>query len=284
MRVLISGAGGKTGQAVTAALQARGFEPRPFLRHSPHDPPTADWVAGDMTDPADWARATAGIDVVYHICPNMHPDEVALGTLAIAAAAQAGVRHFVYHSVLHPQTQTMPHHWHKLRVEERLLESRLPFTILQPTAYVQNIRAGWRTICDAGEYAVPYPAATRISLVDLADVADVAARVAGDAAHFGATYELVGTRPLSQTEVAQTLTAVVGRAVHVREIPLDAWRAGAEATGLATYAIETLLSMFRYYADYGLVGNPTVLRLLLGREPGSPAACFQRWQQAPHMI
>jgi hypothetical protein len=33
----------------------------------------------------------------------------------------------VYHSVLHPQTEQMPHHWHKLRVEEMLLESRLPW-------------------------------------------------------------------------------------------------------------------------------------------------------------
>lgn len=279
MRVLISGAGGKTGQAVTAAMQVRGFKPRPFLRSAPRDSRTADWVTGDMIDPADWARATAGVDAVYHICPNMHPDEEAIGELAIDAAVAAGVRHFIYHSVLHPQTQAMPHHWHKLRVEERLLESGLPFTILQPAAYMQNIRAGWRAICDAGEYVVPYPAGTRISLVDLADVAAVAALVAGSAVHFGATYELVGTRPLSQTDVAQALTAVAGRAVRVREIPLDVWQAGAVAAGLPAYAINTLLSMFRYYADYGLVGNPEVLRMLLGREPGTPAACFQRWQQ-----
>jgi hypothetical protein len=33
--------------------------------------------------------------------------------------------------------------------------------------------------------------------------------------------------------------------------------------------VETLLKMFRYYANYGLVGNSHVLRWLLGREPTS---------------
>lgn len=277
MRVLVSGAGGKTGQAVVAALRARGMHPRPFLRTPPAQPQPDDWVVGDMTDPADWARATAGVDALYHICPNMHPDEIALGELAIAAARQAGVGHFVYHSVLHPQTEAMPHHWRKLRVEERLFESGLPFTILQPTAYMQNIRASWQAIRTTAVYTVPYPADTRISLVDLGDVAEVAAAVLGNPDHVGATYELVGTRPLTQTEVAQVCTAVVGHPVTVREIPLDAWRANATATGLSPTAIDTLIKMFRYYAENGLVGNPMVLGMLLGRGPTTLEACLKTW-------
>jgi hypothetical protein len=33
--------------------------------------------------------------------------------------------------------------------------------------------------------------------------------------------------------------------------------------------VQTLLKMFRYYAEFGLVGNPNVLRWLLGRQPTS---------------
>ena len=63
---------------------------------------------------------------VYHVCPNVSPDEIAIGRVSIAAARSAGVEHFVYHSVLHPQTEAMPHHWLKLRVEEALITSGLP--------------------------------------------------------------------------------------------------------------------------------------------------------------
>ena len=36
---------------------------------------------------------------------------------------------------------SMPHHWLKMRVEEKLFASGLPFTILQPAAYMQNVLA-----------------------------------------------------------------------------------------------------------------------------------------------
>ncbi|MCA9970625.1 MAG: NmrA family NAD(P)-binding protein [Anaerolineales bacterium] len=275
MRIVISGAGGKTGQAVRRALAARGADVRPFLHHPTPDPNA---IVGDMTRAADWARALDGAAAVLHICPNMHPAEVEIGRLALAAARAAGVRHFVYHSVLHPQTEAMPHHWQKLRVEELLLASGLPFTILQPTAYMQNIRAGWAAIRQEGRYVVPYPPGSRISLVDVHDVAAAAARVLTEPGHEGATYELAGTPPLAQSEVAAVLADVLGRPVAAEALPLDAWQQTAVAAGLSAYAVDTLRRMFVYYARHGLAGSPNVLRWLLGREPTTLAACVARWK------
>lgn len=273
--ILISGAGGKTGRALVEALLPAvlpaGVGLRLFLRREERLPQGVEGYTGDMTRAADWDGALAGVARLYHICPNMHPDEVGIGRLALAAARQAGVEHFVYHSVLHPQAEKMPHHRQKLRVEELLLESGLPFTILQPTAYMQNIRAGWETIREAGVYRVAYPVETRISLVDLRDVAAVAVRVLLGEGHVGATYELVGTAPLSQVEVAQALAAILGRPVRAEAIPLALWQEEARAAGVPAYAMESLLAMFRYYAAHGLAGNPGVLRWLLGREPGNLA-------------
>lgn len=277
MQVLVTGAGGKTGQSVVAALVEREVTVRPFLHHPLTLPGTATPVIGSMTSAADWQRAMNGVDKVYHICPNMHPAEMEIGRMALAAAHEAGVRHFVYHSVLHPQTEAMPHHWRKLRVEEMLFESGLPFTILQPAVYMQNIRAQWTAVTQNGLYIIPYPVETRLSLVDLRDVAEAAAIVLTENGHEGAAYELVGTLPLSQVEMAQQLEAVTGRAVSAAEVDLITWEQNARAAGLAGYAIETLLKMFRYYARYGLVGNTAVLRLLLGREPTSLTDCTQRW-------
>lgn len=271
--ILISGAGGKTGQALLEALlpSARSADVRLrlFLRREERLPERVEGYRGDMTRAADWEGALAGVTRIYHICPNMHPDEVKIGRMALTAAREAGVEHFVYHSVLHPQTEKMPHHWQKLRVEELLLESGLPFTILQPTAYMQNIRSGWETIQETGVYRVPYPVETRISLIDLRDVAAVARDVLLGEGHVGATYELVGTAPLSQVEVAQALSAALGRRVRAETVELALWEEEARTAGLPAYAIETLLAMFRYYAAYGLIGNPRVLRWLLAREPGT---------------
>ena len=45
---------------------------------------------------------------------------------------------------------------------------------------------------------------------------------------------------------------------------------------MGEYERITLAAMFRYYADYGLIGNPNTLRWLLGRAPNSLASCLGR--------
>ena len=227
----------------------------------------ADALIGDIQDRKTIAAAMQGIRAIYYICPNMHPHEIAIGEMMIEAAQQAGVKHFVYHSVLHPQIESMPHHWAKLRVEERLFESGLPFTILQPTAYMQNILAQQQRILQDGVYPLPYRTGARLSLVDLADVGEAAAIVLTQPGHCYATYELCGTRPLSQDEVATAISKQIGRDVHPQVVDLADWREQARRSGLGPYQIDILSCMFRYYDAFGLVGNANVLGWLLGRSP-----------------
>jgi uncharacterized protein YbjT (DUF2867 family) len=220
-----------------------------------------------MRDAGAFGRAVDGASAVYHIAPNMSPDELTMGRTAVEAARRAQVRRFVYHSVLHPQTEAMPHHWQKLRVEELLLEAELAFTILQPAAYMQNILGYWDSISREGLYRVPYPPETRLNMVDLADVAEVAARVLCEPGHEHATYELAGPENLTQAQVAAVLSRCLGRDVRVEEIPLESWSTQAAASGLGRYQVSTLVAMFRYYARYGFCGNARVLTWLLGRPP-----------------
>jgi uncharacterized protein YbjT (DUF2867 family) len=279
--ILITGAGGKTGKAVIKALVARGAAVRAFVRSPAHEAAlktlgVAEVVAGEMDDAEAVARAARGADAIYHISPNVSPHEVAFATTLIAAATQLAVPRLVYHSVLHPQIEAMPHHWAKLRVEEMLFSSRLDATILQPTAYMQNSLAQWDLMTREGVYRVPYPIETRLSLVDLDDVAEAAARVLLDASYAGATYELVGTPPLSQVEIAATFGRALGKPVVAEAESIDSWDRRAHGAGLDHHARETLIKMFQAYARDGLKGNPNVLGWLLGRPPHSLAAFAAR--------
>jgi uncharacterized protein YbjT (DUF2867 family) len=279
--ILVTGAAGKTGWAVIRALSAKGEAVRALV-YRPEQTQGVEALGvqevavGDMRLPATMDQATLGIQGVYHICPNVSPDEVEIGQVAIAAARAAGVQHFVYHSVLHPQTEAMPHHWLKLRVEEALLTSGLPYTILQPAAYMQNVLAHWDQIVEDGIYSVPYAVETRLSMVDLKDVAQAAAYVLTEPGHQGATYELVGTEALSQTEVAAVLSRKLGRQVSAQTVPIETWERQARSSGLGAYQVKTLVKMFRYYEHYGFEGNPRVLSWLLGRPPTTFAAFVER--------
>lgn len=282
MTILITGAGGKTGRTILNLLSQRNLPARAWVRRDRALPQGVIPFLGDMTRADDWQQALVGVRQIYHICPNMHRDEVQIGTLAIQAAQRASVERFVYHSVLHPQTEAMPHHWHKLRVEEQLVAGGLPFTILQPTAYMQNIRPQWPQIVRTGRYQIPYPAATRIALVDLQDVATAAVHVLLQPGHLAATYQLVAEPNLSQSEVAAALAAVAGRPVTVDAITPDEW--SRRNSGLDAYSRDTLVAMFRYYAAHGLPGSSNHLSWLLGRPPVRLHTVIARWRDAARNI
>jgi NAD(P)H dehydrogenase (quinone) len=284
--ILVTGAAGKTGRAVVKALAASGKRVRAFTRDPNHANAlfalgAAEVNVGRFTDTRALALAAGGAEAVYHICPNVSPHEVAYARAVANAARDHGVKRFVYHSVLHPQIEAMPHHWQKLRVEEMLLASGFDLTVLQPTAYMQNILNVWDGIVTDGMFRVPYPAETRLSLVDLEDVGEAAAIVLMQHGHNGATYELVGTKPLSQTEIASAIGVALGRVVRVEAETPTAWETRAATRGVSEQERAVLAAMFRYYTTYGLIGSSNTLRWLLGRPPNDLAAFLGRVAAPP---
>ncbi len=271
--ILVTGAGGKTGQAVVRALGRAGEPVRAMVRRpeQAENPGSLDVVGGDLLSRPDVSRAMRGVRAVYLIVPNVHPEEGRMGEVALSAARDQGVEQLVYHSVLHPQTREMPHHWQKLRVEEKLFESGLDFTILQPAAYMQNVLAYRDTVVERGVYRVPYGEGGALSLVDLEDVAEVATRVLTESGHVAAVYELAGPAALSPGDIAETLGQALGRPVEAQAAPLSEWVENARSGGLDRYALDALGRMFRYYDRHGLRGNSRVLDWLLGR----PATSFE---------
>lgn len=273
--ILVTGAAGKTGRAVVRALVSGGHSVRALVfREEQVEPLThlgaADITVGDMCDPSAVSAAMRGTDAVYFICPNMHPDEHAIGLAAIDAASHTGVGRFVYHSVLLPAVEEMPHHWQKHLVEMELVASGLEHVILRPCAYMQNVLPRWSEIVDRGEYAVPYSVETRLSIVDLRDVAEAAAGALSAPGLEGDAYDLCGPEALSQEDVASILTDALRTPVRASVVASDEWELGARTAGLSDYAIESLLMMFDYYQRNDFCGSSTRLEELLGR----PATTF----------
>ena len=269
--ILITGAGGKTGMALVKALsKAEGV--CAFIHHEEQVAVLKSFgaekvIVGDMRNEAVIRSAMQNVRAVYHICPNMNPEETLIGKLVIHEARKAEVEHFVYHSVLHPQTEKMKHHWDKLRVEEMVFESGLPFTILQPAPYMQNLLAGWKSIIEDGILRVPYSVNSKFSFVDLEDIAEAAKIVLTEPDHKNAIYELAGTAPMSHVEVAEILSRVLNHDVQAKREEIRDWR--LQAGGISEYALENLVRMFEYYDQWGLAGNPNLLRWVLKREPTS---------------
>jgi len=272
--ILVTGAAGKTGLAVIRALKqtgniVRALVFRPEYIAAAKSLGANSVIIGDMSDPAAYRNALLDVNGVYHICPNMSLQEHEIGLIGIEAAREVGVEHFVYHSVLHPQIESMPHHWQKLRVEEALISSGLNYTILQPGIYIQNIVGAWEKIISDGVYRVPYSVDARFGMIDLHDLAHVAAKILGDSAHIGAIYQLVGSEVLTPRTMAEILSDTLGRPIVAEQISLDEWAKSVQGANFAPGQIEAFIAMFRYYDVSGLWGNGNVLSWLLGHPPGT---------------
>jgi NAD(P)H dehydrogenase (quinone) len=276
--ILLTGASGKTGKAILSALKQRGVQTRVLVRSAEQaselsELGAADAVVGDLRDQGSLNKAIKGCDRLYYICPNVTPDEAQIGKTLLEIAKKEHLKQFVYHSVLHSQIEAMPHHWQKMRMEEALFESGMDFTILQPCAYMQNILGSWKSVTETGIYPVPYATTARISIVDLLDVAAAAALILSESGYENAIYELAGPQPLTQDEVAATLSKILGRSVTAKAVDRSAWAENARSSGNSEYQVNTLLMMFEYYENYGLIGNSNTLSRLLNRS----AATFEEF-------
>jgi uncharacterized protein YbjT (DUF2867 family) len=267
-RVLVIGAAGKTGRAVTRALVERGVRVRAAVRpgstSAPYAAERAVPVAVDLATGLGLDAAMAGVDGVYHLAPNVHPDEVGMARRVAESAGEAGVSRFVFHSVLHPHDPAMQHHLRKGEAEE-LIRVRLPgVTVLRPAAYHQNVLG---PALD-GRIAVPYSLDAPFTNVDLDDVAEVAARVLTEEGHEGHAYDLVGPERQSFRELAEEASAVLRRRIVAERISLQEWLAGPGA-GLDDERRDALVAMFEAYDREGFADESDDLALLLGRRPAT---------------
>ncbi len=278
--ILVTGAAGKTGVAIIRHL-VKGRDPIRALVHreEQHDIMeklgVSEVIVGDMHQQETLEQAVKGVRGIYHIPPSADPNEAVMGIALISAAKEAGVEQFVYHSVLHPQIQTLTHHHQKLLVEEKLIQSGLSFTILQPASYMQNILGTWDQLM-RGLYPVMYPLTTRVSLVDLDDVGEVAAIVLRDKSHDRASYELSSGEDLSVSEMIRIWEKYLGITIKGQVVSLSEWEKRTLQVGLEPERVKTLSRMFKYYGEYGFPGNSHVLAWILKKQPTSYEAFVKK--------
>ena len=115
MRILVTSSTGLTGKAVVKAMASKGIVVTAMVHSEKKtdemiDLGASETVVGDIASYDDLLLAMRGMDAVYYICPTAREDEAEIGKMAVKAAKKAGVRRFIYQSVLHSIEPELPHH------------------------------------------------------------------------------------------------------------------------------------------------------------------------------
>lgn len=278
--ILVIGAAGTCGSAVTRALVRRGARVRGFVRNEARgtvarDAGASEIAIGDLRNRESLEAAFDGVSGVFYVCPKFVADEASLGRMVIDTAARAGVTKFVYQSAVYPILTTLLHHELKRQVEVALHESNLDFTILQPARFMHNILPALPKIIASGSYVEPFSPDKPISDVDYEDVAEVAALAVTKPGYSCTTFALCAEGMLTRHQRAAILSELTGRPIRVGTCSVDEWLSAARISD--PYEREARVLMFAHYDKYGIrCGDALVLRTILGREPTSFRSFLER--------
>jgi uncharacterized protein YbjT (DUF2867 family) len=258
--ILVSGATGQQGGAVSRSLLERGFAVRALTR----DPEKAEAreladlgaevVGGDLEDRSSVEQALEGVYGVFSVqqfWETGYEGEVRQGVQLADAAKAAGVEHYVYSSVGSAHRETgIAHFDSKFEVEEHVRASGVPYTVLRPVFFMQN----WEFMREpilGGTLPQPLDPDKPFQMIDAEDIGIFAAKAfENPETWIGREVDLAGDE-MTMPEIAGTFSRVIGRDVDYFQVP---WEGFEEQMG-EEYAV-----MYRWFNDHGYEADISGLR------------------------
>ena len=270
----VTGANGRTGRTVLEILHRRGVSVRAMVRDAAKATGLAgtEIVVADLSKPHTLPGVLAGIDSVY-LTSAPDPEQVTLHGNFIRAAAQAGVRYIVRHSVrgADDNSPIKIARWHAASQRELEL-SGVAWTHLQPVFNMQNFLRFASSIRSQGAFFAPMRDGA-ISMVDAHDVASVAVESLMAPGHENQTYLVTGPEPLTFADAAQQLSDVLGRPIHYVDVSPEQARTGMLAAGMPEWYVQDMLGFYAFYAT----GLGSYVSDVVPRIVGRPARRFRQF-------
>ena len=272
--ILVAGATGRQGGAVTRHLRAGGFTVRALTRGPDAEKARAlralgvELVRGDLTDRTSLDAALAGVDGVFSVATPFEAGleaEIAQGKTLGDAAKAAGVQHYVYSSVGGADRDSkVPHFESKWQIENHLRALGLPLTIVRPVYFFENFVGGW-AMQPAGEgysLAMPLSATRGLQGIAVDDIGAFVARAFADpAAWAGRELELAGDEH-TLPGYTRAMARALGVPVEYAQMPWEAIREQNE-------------DLYRMYDFFERVGYRADTRALRAEYPALHT--FDQW-------
>ena len=266
-RILVTGGTGNIGAEIVKRLSARNADFAVMTHTSGAASAGVTERHGDFLDPASLQRAFAGVDTLFLLFPLI-PEMPRMAANAVAAAKAAGVRHIVRSSgagadAASPAAIAKVHG----EIDALVRNSGIPFTLLLPTSFMQNLVNFYgAAIRDGALYAPRGDGA--MAVIDVRDIADVAVEVlTHPAAHAGQSYALTGPEDLTDAQMVSAIAREIGRDVRYVDVPEAAAVDSMTRMGSPPEVIEWLMSLNHVIKQGWAAGVSPMVETITGHPP-----------------
>lgn len=269
--ILLTGVTGTTGQEVLKQLATTGQPIRVLVRNADKAAKIqaefkVEIAIGNFDHPKTLDTALAGIEQAF-LLPANTLQQVQQETNFIEAAKRAGVKHIVKYSArgadIHAAARVTQ--WHG-QTEKLLSESGIAYTHLRPIFFMQNLLGFAGLIATDGTFALPMGTA-KVALTDIRDIAAVAVATLTEPGHESKVYHITGPKALSMDEVAEILSAAIGKNVTYVNAEPAAFKQGLIQSGLPEWYADDLVKLNAYNAGPEGAVVTNVVRDVAKKEP-----------------
>jgi len=270
--ILITGATGNVSSGILNNLKNSGHTLRALVRNEEKAGALRkqgiDVRIGDLEKPWTLGPAFEGADTVWLLTPPgpRAPEQSSNG---LWAAAQAGVKYVVRMSAVGAafNAPTINSRLHALSDAE-LVASGIPYTILKPHFFAQNLMMAAGSIAQEGAMYMGLGEA-KMGIIDCRDISDFAAHVLTHPGHEGKTYTLTGPASVNMHQVAAAIGTAIGKPVKYVAVPVEAVGPAMAQMGMDPWTTNLFVDYVKAYgANWGNFANGE-FQAVTGKAPRS---------------
>jgi len=251
-KIALTGATGNIGQMVVTGLLKEGAEITALVRDPEKSKALEELgvktVAGDFTNTEAIKKAFEGSQSILMIVPASADAANQMSGL-ISAAKELGNPHVVRMSAIKaaadaPTANGKSHH----ESDDELKKAGLPYTILRPHFFMQNI---WMAIPTLKEKGQMYwgMGDGKMGMVDVRDIADVAIKILLDGSHQGEILTPTGPESITFTQVAEAVGKHLGKEVSYVPVTPEQVRQSIIEMGWGDWGGQVMHDYSKAYAE-----------------------------------
>jgi len=267
--ILITGASGNVGREVLKQITQSGRRVRAAFQSASKAaaaPVGVEAVIMDYNQLETVRAALRGVDRVFLVGPAA-ASLAELERKATDEIKRSAVKQVVKLSAMGPRSVTFPRQ--HLESEDYIKSSGVGYTLLRPNGFMQNLLTYSGATIRAQSAFYGSQGDGKVSHIDIRDIAAVAVRTLTEDEHLGKVYTLTGPEALSNSRLAEILSANLGRTISYVDLPEEQLKQAFLAAGTPEWSANSILELDQYYRTGGASEVTGDVEKLLGRKPTS---------------